>query len=636
MELQSANPEIDFQKLFESCPDSYLLLSPDLIILNASNSYLENTITKRDEIVGRGLFDVFPDNPDDPEADGVSNLYASLCTVMQTRKPHTMPVQKYDIRRPDGSYEERFWSPVNSPVLNDSNEVLYIIHKVEDVTAIEQMKKEVAAQVKTTNELAEKHTRHLKESEDRFFKIFNLTPVAIYLTDIADGRFLQVNRAFEELFHLKNAEVIGRTVIELNITDEQKRFDAIKKINAQNGRAVDLELDLQTANGDTRKMLVSTEIIEIDDRKCFLVAMVDITERKKTEDALIQTNHFLDAILENIPDMVFVKDAQDLRFIRFNKAGEDILGYSRQDLIGKNDYDFFPEDQAVSFTARDKEVFENNTLLNIAEEPIQTTRGERWLHTKKIPLYENGQPAYLLGISEDITERKKQQDSVLQLNKELNAFTYSVSHDLRSPLRAINGYAQILAEDYTSVLDQEGKRFLGKISSNAERMGRLIDDLLAFSRLGKAKPDVTATDMNELVERAIAEINKTVTYTAEIQTGSLHTINSDPGLMMQVLINLIGNAIKYSSKREKPLIEINSKLAGSDAIFWVKDNGAGFDMRYVHKLFGVFQRLHTNDEFEGTGVGLAIVQRIINKHGGKVWAEGKPDEGATMYFSLPV
>jgi light-regulated signal transduction histidine kinase (bacteriophytochrome) len=304
--------------------------------------------------------------------------------------------------------------------------------------------------------------------------------------------------------------------------------------------------------------------------------------------------------------------------------------------MGKNEYYFFSEEQADFFISKDHEVLSGGTQLDIEEEPIQTARGGRWLHTKKIPVFENGEPVYLIGISEDITERKKQQDSIIQLNKELEAFTYSVSHDLRAPLRAVTGYAQILREDYTDTLDSEGKRLLDRISSNAEKMGQLIDELLNFSRLGRKELQKTDTDMNELVAQVVREINKMTPNKAEIRTGNLHKIESDHALMNQVLINLIGNAIKYSSKKEKPEVEINSELLNGEVVFSVKDNGAGFDQRYVNKLFGVFQRLHSGDEFEGTGVGLAIVQRIIDKHGGKVRAEGRVNEGATFYFSIPV
>lgn len=638
MNENTGHIDLEFKQIFESAPDLYLLLSPDLVIIDASNAYLHATITKREEITGRRIFDVFPDNPDDPTADGVFNLRASLTSVLQNKAPHTMPVQKYDIQRPDGVFEERFWKPLNSPVLNDQKKVVYIIHRVEDVTEQVRIRKEAEEQLRKKQELevAEKlYIEHIKESEARFLKIFNLTPVATYITDVNTGKMIFVNKAFENLFMLQSEAIIGKTVVELNITNEKKRADVIKRIKENKDHLIDYEMDLKVGSGETREMLVSVEVIELDSKKCFLVALVDITKRKQMEEELYNTNHFLDTILENIPDMVFVKDARDMRFVRFNKAGEDMLGYTSEDLIGKNDYDFFPKEQADFFIAKDKAVLDEKKLSITDEEPIQTKYGERWLHTKKIPIIENGQPIYLVGISADITERKKQKDAILQLNKELEAFSYSVSHDLRTPLRAVTGYAQILEEDYSRFIDDEGKRLLRVISNNAEKMGHLIDDLLRFSRLGKKELQKKETDLGKLVAAAIADISKSTAHNAEIIVNVPHSVYSDESLMKLVIINLVGNAIKYSSKKEHPVINVRSEIAENDIIFSVKDNGAGFDMRYVNKLFGVFQRLHSVEEFEGTGVGLAIVQRIISKHGGKVWAEGKVNEGATLYFSIP-
>jgi light-regulated signal transduction histidine kinase (bacteriophytochrome) len=220
-------------------------------------------------------------------------------------------------------------------------------------------------------------------------------------------------------------------------------------------------------------------------------------------------------------------------------------------------------------------------------------------------------------------------------NKELEAFSYSVSHDLRAPLRSIHGYSKILEEDYYSELDENGKRVLGVIQENAKRMGQLIDDLLAFSRLGRREIQKSYLDMSLLVKSVLEEINKLIPNNAEIKVGTLYPAFGDRALVNQVMFNFISNAVKYSSKRNNPVIEIKSREGEREVIYSVSDNGTGFDMLYANKLFGVFQRLHTTEEFEGTGVGLAIVKRIISKHGGSVWAEGEIGKGATFYFSLP-
>lgn len=222
------------------------------------------------------------------------------------------------------------------------------------------------------------------------------------------------------------------------------------------------------------------------------------------------------------------------------------------------------------------------------------------------------------------------------VNKELEAFSYSVSHDLRTPLRAINGYSMMLKEDYEEKLDAEGKRIIGNVITNAGMMGQLIDDLLAFSRLGKKELVPTRVDMQSLATNAVNELlQHDLEKDYRISIGVLPPTDADHGMIKQVLINLLGNAIKYSSKKDKPEIEIGSSDEETRSVYYVKDNGVGFDMSYAEKLFGVFQRLHSQEEFEGMGVGLALVKRIIDKHKGAVWAEGKEDIGATFYFSLP-
>jgi light-regulated signal transduction histidine kinase (bacteriophytochrome) len=276
---------------------------------------------------------------------------------------------------------------------------------------------------------------------------------------------------------------------------------------------------------------------------------------------------------------------------------------------------------------------------------------EMWVSTNKVPLRDaRGQTIGIFGISRDITGRKHAEQAIRQLNtdlerkagqlevanRELEAFSYSVSHDLRAPLRAIDGYTRILVEDYEEKLDAEGRRICGVISAEARRMGQLIDDLLAFSRLGRKEMFASRIDMNALAESVFAElVQPPDRERIDFQLSKLPAARGDLALIHQVWVNLLSNAIKFTSKKDRPVIEIKGKQTREENIYLVRDNGAGFDMEYAGKLFGVFQRLHGESEFEGTGVGLAIVQRIIRRHGGRVWAEGAVEKGATFYFSLP-
>lgn len=402
-QLEAANAELqsrraELQSLFESLPGLYLVLTPELEIVAVSDAYLSATMTQREDILGRGLFEVFPDNPADPEADGVLNLRASLHRVLRDRVADTMAIQKYDVRCPEGHFQERHWSPVNSPLLDARGNVKFIIHRVEDVT--------------------------------------------------------------------------------------------------------------------------------------------DFVLRSRQQE----------------------------------QAGQPL-------------------------TAR-----------------LQQMEAEVYQSSMKVQ------------------EVNKQLEAA---NKELESFSYSVSHDLRAPLRAVDGFSKAVIEDYGAQLPDECRRQLDIIRGNAQKMGVLIDDLLAFSRLSRMPLNKQPILMRQLVaavwnELAAEREGREVVFHLE----ALPDCHGDPVLLRQVWINLLSNALKYSRRREKTEISVGCVHAGGRDAFFVRDNGAGFDMRYAHKLFGVFQRLHRAEEYAGTGVGLAIVQRIVHRHGGRVWAEAVLDKGATFHFTL--
>lgn len=356
-----------------------------------------------------------------------------------------------------------------------------------------------------------------------------------------------------------------------------------------------------------------------------------------------RANRFLDAVIEHIPDMVFVKDADRLAFTRLNRAGETLLGVARADLIGKTDYDLFPPDEAQFFQAKDRETLNGKRLVDIAEEPIKTASGPRWLHTKKVPILDDqGRPLYLLGISQDITERKRAdaeirgaKEQAERASRELEAFSYSVAHDLRAPLRGIDGFSQALIEEYADKLDTVGRRYLDRVRDSAQRMAVLIDDLLNLSKVTRTELAVRTVDLSALALTSIASLQRlepTRNVTVVIEPGL--TVRADTRMLAIALDNLFGNAWKFTAKTPAARIELFAVERDGARGFAIRDNGAGFDMRYVNKLFGVFQRLHSEAEFPGTGIGLATVARIIHRHGGQVAAEGALGGGATFYFTL--
>ncbi len=402
-QLQTAIAELTYRRaelasLFESLPGSYLVLTPDLIIVSVSDAYLKATLTTREGIVGRKLFDVFPDNPNDPDTKAVSAMQASIDRVLRSAAPDTMPISKHDVRRPDGTFEERFWSPVNSPMFGPDRQIKYVIHRVEEVT---------------------------------------------------------------EFVRQKSRPVVGTA----------EMANRIQQMEA--------------------------------------------------------------------------------------------------------------------------EIFQSSQRLQLAYRELEAT------------------------------------------NQELESFSYSVSHDLRAPVRAVDGFALAVMEDYGSLLPDEGRRYLRTIRHSAQHMGALVDDLLAFAQLKRQELNKRPIDTTKLVRAVLAELgNPWLERKVELHLGALPASSGDPAMLKQVWINLLSNALKYTRKRDRAEIEVGCvKVNGVDA-FFIRDNGTGFDMRHADKLFTVFQRFHRAEDYEGTGVGLAIVQRIVLRHGGRVWADAAVDRGATFSFTL--
>jgi PAS domain S-box-containing protein len=425
----------------------------------------------------------------------------------------------------------------------------------------------------------------------------------------------------------------------ISLVRYRREHPPLDKIDVEIATSLASHAALAIANG----RLVLRAQNELDRRVKAEAALMESERLRRAEQDVARANRFLDAIIENIPDMVFVKEAEKLTFTRFNRAGEELLGLSRDELIGKSDYNFFPPSEAEFFIQKDRETLASKTMIDIPEEPIQTGRGLRWLHTKKVPILDgDGQPTYLLGISQDITEHRqaraelvKAKEAAETANRELEAFSYSVAHDLRSPLRAIDGFSQALLEDYGDKLDDEGQGYLRRVRTSAQHMAELIDDLLTLSRVTRAELRRQQVDISERALSIATRLHHTEPereVKVEVESGL--RAYGDPGLLAVILENLVGNAWKFTSKRQGAAIELGSTLKEGKKVFFIRDNGAGFDMSYAGRLFGVFQRLHHVTEFDGTGIGLATVHRIIARHGGKIWAEGEVDRGATFYFTL--
>ena len=379
----------------------------------------------------------------------------------------------------------------------------------------------------------------------------------------------------------------------------------------------------------------------------------DITERKLNDEALAKTENNLRSLFENTQTGYLLMD-NNFTIVEFNNLMSKYFSIADNKILKKNEniLNNLINERQESLSKLLKAVL-NGEKLNYEISFSLPDGNPLWLDTRIYPVTNSEGKAIGVCMSyEDVTNRKIDEQKIQELNKtldkkvlertsqyeslnkELEAFTFSVSHDLRAPLRAVNSYAQILEEEQKDKLTEDGQLMLKNIKNNGQKMGRLIDDLLAFSRLGRQEIKKVQVNMNDLASTALEELNRLFPNHAAIQLSPLPDVEGDYTLLYQVMLNLVGNAIKYSSKKEKPVIAIYAEQKEGKTIFTIKDNGAGFDMRFAEKLFGVFQRLHSEQEFEGNGVGLAIVQRIINKHGGKIWGEGKENEGASFYFTL--
>ena len=654
----------------------------------------------------------------------------------------------------------------------------------------------------------------LKKFADEVSDLYNNAPCGYHSID-RDGVFVQMNDTELAWLGYSREEIVGKKKLqELLTPDSRKAFEKNFPVFMEQGRIEDFEMALVLKNGRVMPVVLSSTAIR-DEHGDFVMSrstLFDITARRQADVKMRELQSFLTSIVENIPLMLFVKDAKELRFVRVNREEEMLVGHKRAELLGKTDFDFFPREEAEFFTKKDREVLASGELLDIPAEPVLTTQGLRIFHTKKIPIMDaQGRPEYLLGISEDITERKraeqrlqvqhditrilseaatreaatpeilravcetlgwdigiawsrdlrtrmlrsreiwlgghgkfpvfvpatrkirfadnvglpgrvwasgqpewiadtsahgdysraaeavkdglrtafafpvcsggevlfvievlsqearspdpamlemftaigsqigqfierktaedelaKASEDLLRSNHELELFAYVASHDLQEPLRMVASYTQLLQRRYQGKLDATADEFIHFAVDGAKRMQAFISDLLQYSRVGTRGKTFAPVDLNEVARRIQANLRIAIEESGtQLTTDPLPTLAGDDLQLTQLFQNLVSNAIKFRNKDQPPRIQISARQEGEHWQFSVADNGIGIAPEYFEKIFVIFQRLHTREEFTGTGIGLALCKRIVERHGGRIWVESEPGRGTVFYFTLP-
>jgi PAS domain S-box-containing protein len=530
-------------------------------------------------------------------------------------------------------------------------------HQIEDhKVQLEQRVRERTQQL--TAEIDERRSieESLRESEERFRALVEQAPEAIVVFEVDENRFVQANANAERLFGCSREELLksGPERFYSSLQPDNLPITESIKANIDHtlaGEKMVFERAIRNAEG--KDLICEVRLIRLPSANHRLIrnSYIDITERKQAEEALRALHERYEAILTAIPDIIAEVDDNKV-YTWVNPTGFDFFG---EDVLGK-DAAYYFEGQQETYSIVEP-MFGGDSQVFYVESWQRRRDGEKrllawWCRGLRD---ENGKIIGAISTGRDITDSKGAEEEVRRLNaeleqrvrertalleaanKELEGFSYSVSHDLRAPLRHLTGFVNLLNQHTSEGLDEKSLHYLEVISDSAVKMGRLIDDILSFSRMGRAEMMTSSINMDTLVKEAMDTVQQDLEgRDIDWMIHSLPEVIGDPAMLKTVMINLITNAVKFTSHKPQAVIEIGYLTDQTDEeIFFIKDNGCGFDVRYQDKLFELFQRLHRAEEFPGTGLGLANCRRIITRHAGRTWAEGAVNQGATFYFSLP-
>ncbi len=501
-------------------------------------------------------------------------------------------------------------------------------------------------------------TLELDETYEKLQLSVEAGQIAIWIWDMKTNELDWNDQAYDVFGVTKDFEPTFEKFSSMIHPDDLNYVVESSQKSIETGDKFDIQFRFNKGNGD--EIILSGRGDIVRDEEGNPIQMIginmDITDRNEMVENLKRQESQLRSFVEQAPAAVAMFD-KDMKYITVSNKWYEHNRIEGQSIIGKSHYDVLPQvKKRKDWLKIHNRVLAGEELSKGKDQFTRIDNSEVWISWTAIPWHNadgeiGGMILYVSDITKEVeyTEEleneieartqqiRKQAENLEQVNKELESFSYSISHDLRAPLRSINGFSDILMEDYAEQLDEEGKRLMGIVKESAVTMGQLIDDILEFSRLGKKKIQKSEIDMTKLFE-SVCEV-ETGSYSdkqIDLKIDDLPNAQGDVALIKQVVVNLVSNAFKYSSKEDKIVINIGlDQSEENEVAYFIKDNGTGFKMEYHDKLFGVFNRLHSKNEFEGTGVGLAIVKRIINKHGGKIWAESEEGKGSIFFFSLP-
>ena len=609
--------EARYRTLFEHAPDGILIASASGHYIDANPHMCWMLGRTLDELVRLHSSDIVAPEDLSEIQPAIDEIYAS--------EGHN---RVWRFLRADGT---PFEADVIATVMPDGN----MLAMVRDITQ------------RRNAELALRHREaQLHAADRRLAEILQGMTEACFALDV-DWNFTFVNPQAEKLLHHAREEVLNRSIWEVF----HKLVGTPMEASYRRAMAERVPESFVAFSPIAERWL---DIRLFPTSEGLAAFLLDIHERKLAEEALRQSEaRFVKAFRSN-PAAMSVSTLKEGRFIEVNERYLQIMGFSRDEVLGRTSLEL----GVWTDDARPKIVEALRTTGSVHDRESRFRRKDGALLDALVSMelvdFNDGREPLILSMFADITERKQAEAKIGQLNaeleqrveqrtaqlesanRELEAFSYSVSHDLRAPLRALDGFSRAVQEDYGALLPEEGRRYLQVIRGSAQRMGNLIDDLLTFSRLSRLPLLKRPIDTGALVQTVLADLaHQREGRSIEVRLGDLPACEGDTALLKQVWVNLLSNAFKYTQKREAAVVEVGSmKEEEGRTVYFVRDNGTGFDMRYAHKLFGVFQRLHRAEDYEGTGVGLAIVQRVVHRHGGRAWAEAVVDQGATFYFTL--